>query len=122
MGIFLFIIILLRFRQLDSHIRGQGQFGLDLDRLDDAHRYGTGGVGAMFVSSLVDVEDDYAHYQVKNSTIGGTKICDILLELEKVVKDGRKKYVAFKPKRGTWVICELLTQNLATRKGMRISP
>ena len=89
--------------------RAKGKRG----ELDLVHRLGGSAKrkGHSWVPTLTDVETDFAHYQVKNKTIGGAAICDILLALEQVVQDGKNKYVTFKPKRGVWVICELLSQH-----------
>ena len=54
--------------------------------------------------------------QVKNRTIGGTKIGDILTELNKVSPD-KKSWVIFKSKRGQWVICQTLEQYLKEEVG-----
>ena len=100
-----------------------GKFSRDKGKrgeLDFVHRLGGSAQrkGHSWVPTLTDVESDFAHYQVKNKTIGGANICDILLALDKVVQDGKNKYVAFKARQGVnqydpgvWIICELLTQH-----------
>lgn len=93
-----------------KYSRDKGKRG----ELDFVHRLGGSAVrkGHSWVPTLTDVETDFAHYQLKNCTIGGTPICDILLALERVVADGKNKYVAFKPRAGApWVVCELLSQH-----------
>lgn len=94
-----------------------GKFSRDKGKrgeLDFVHRLGGTAQrkGHSYVPTLTDVETDFAHYQLKNTTIGGSTICDILKALEKVVADGKNKYVAFKPRPGVWVVCELLSQHI----------
>ena len=93
----------------DGKSREKGKRG----ELDFVHRLGGSAKrkGHSWVKTLTDVETDFAHYQLKNSTIGGSAICDILSALEKVVADGKNKYVAFKPKPGIWIVCEFLVQH-----------
>lgn len=94
---------------MGKYSRDKGKRG----ELDFVHRLGGSAQrkGHSWVPTLTDVETDFAHYQVKNRTIGGVPICDILLALDKVVKDGKNKYVTFKARPGVWIVCELLSQH-----------
>jgi len=46
----------LRLRQLDGHVRGQGQFCLNLNGFNDAQRHGAGGVGAVSMSQKMLID------------------------------------------------------------------
>jgi len=86
--------------------RRKGKVG----ELDFGHRLGTGKrTGHAFLPNP-DWTTDFAVYSVKNRTLGGGTI---LSELEKLQKQAPEHhhYVAFKAKRGTWVIAELLSQH-----------
>ena len=70
-------------------------------------------VGVAFAKTAVDIEWDGNVAQVKNATIGGTSIGDILEELKKVAPE-RKRWLIFKPRaRKPWVICQTLDQFLS---------
>ena len=70
-------------------------------------------VGTAFVKTIVDIEWDDNVAQVKNTTIGGTSIGDILEELKKVAPE-RRQWLIFKPRaRKPWIICQTLDQFLS---------
>ncbi len=65
--------------------------------------------GYSYVKTPVDVETDFAQYQVRNKTIGGSEIARELGILN--VATSKNTYVAFKVK-GKWFIAESLKQHL----------
>ena len=67
-------------------------------------------VGHSFVPSVADVETDFAVYQVKNKTIGGSSIVQELRRLELIAPE-KNTYVVFKVK-GQWVVAEFLEQHV----------
>ncbi|GAI19641.1 unnamed protein product [marine sediment metagenome] len=88
--------------------RNKGKRG----ELDLVHRLGGSArrVGYSYIATPVDIETDFAVYQIRNKSIGGA---EILRELDrlKAVAPQRHHYVAFKPRRGKWVIAEELDQH-----------
>ena len=70
-------------------------------------------IGISYVSSVADVETDFARYQVKNkSRIGGSEIASVLNLLEVTTEPlGKNAYVVFKVK-GKWYIAESLGQHV----------
>lgn len=90
-----------------------GKFSRDKGKrgeLDLVHRLGGSAkrTGFSFAKTPVDVETDFAVYQVKNKTIGGANIA---LQLT-LLPDGKNKYVAFKINQ-KWYIAETLQQHIA---------
>ena len=67
-------------------------------------------VGHSFVESLADVESEFAIYQVRNKTIGGSEIAFELGRLEAVAGE-KNAYVVFKVK-GKWYMAESLGQHV----------
>ena len=65
-------------------------------------------IGHSYIATPVDVESDFAVYQVRNKTIGGSEIAYELGRLEALTK--KNAYVAFKVK-GKWYIAESLKQH-----------
>lgn len=66
--------------------------------------------GHSYIATPVDVETDFAVYQVKNHTVGGALIADYLRKLN-VLAPQKNAYVAFKWK-GKWFIAETLSQHI----------
>ena len=79
--------------------------------LDAMHKLGGSAkrVGHSFVSSPGDVETDLAIYQVKNKTVGGSEIANVLQWLEAITK--KNAYMVFKVK-GKWYVVETLGQHV----------
>lgn len=79
--------------------------------LDLVHRLGGSArrTGHSYIATPVDVQTDFAVYQVRNKTIGGSEIA---LELGRLsaVSPEKNQYVAFKV-RGKWYIAESLGQH-----------
>lgn len=65
--------------------------------------------GYSYVETPIDVETDFAVYQVKNRTIGGSLIADEIMKLE-VDRPVKNHYVVFKV-RGKWYLAETLAQH-----------
>jgi len=91
-----------------------GRFSRDKGKrgeLDVVHKLGRSArrVGHSFVNSPVDVETDFALYQVRNKTIGGSEIARELSSLEALAE--KNAYVVFKV-RGKWYIGESLSQHV----------
>ena len=66
-------------------------------------------VGHSYVASPADVESDFALYQVRNRTIGGSEIASLLQSLEAITR--KNAYVVFKVK-GKWYVAETLGQHV----------
>ena len=66
-------------------------------------------VGISYLATPVDVESDFAVYQVKNYTVGGSLIADYLARLAALAPT-KNHYVSFKVK-GKWYIAETLEQH-----------
>jgi hypothetical protein len=64
-------------------------------------------VGIAFLNNPVDVETDFAKYQVRNRNQSGNKLLDLL----KAMPDDENNFVAFKPSRGEWLVVETLRQH-----------
>jgi len=77
---------------------------------DIKNRLGGRRVGIAYLKNPVDVQTDFACYQVRNRPIGATAIYDALKAMEKTAPQYHK-YVLVKPKRGVWICCELLSQH-----------
>jgi hypothetical protein len=77
---------------------------------DITKRLGGKRVGVAYLRNPVDVETDFAVYQVRNRPMGATAIYDALKAMENVAPH-HNKYVLIKPKRGVWICCELLSQH-----------
>jgi len=90
----------------NGHSRAKGLRG----ERDIRRRLGGKRVGVAYLKNPVDVETDFACYQVKNKSLGGTSIYDALKAMEAVAPD-KAKYVVFKPRRGKWICCEFLEQH-----------
>jgi len=92
---------------MGKYSRDKGKRG----ELDIVHRIGGSArrVGHSYVSSPVDVESDFAVYQVRNRAIGGSEIALELRKLEALTE--KNAYVAFKVK-GKWYIAESLGQHI----------
>ena len=89
--------------------RNKGKRG----ELDLVHKLGGTArrVGHSYIATPVDVETDFAVYQVKNHTVGGALIADYLRRLN-ALAPRKNAYVAFKWK-GKWFIAETLEQHNA---------
>ena len=87
--------------------RNKGKRG----ELDVVHKLGGSAerVGHSFVSSPVDVESDFAVYQVRNKTIGGSAIAFLVKNLEAITR--KHAYAVFKVK-GKWYVAESLGQHV----------
>ncbi len=79
--------------------------------LDIVHRLGGSArrVGHSYIATPVDVQTDFAVYQVRNKTIGGSEVAHELGRL-RAVAPALNCYVAFKVK-GEWYIAESLEQH-----------
>ena len=88
--------------------RAKGKRG----ELDVVHRLAGSAkrTGHAFVPSP-DVCTEFGAYSIKNRTLGGSAILDELVKLRTQAPQ-LHHFVVFKPKRGTWVIAELLTQHV----------
>lgn len=91
----------------DGKSREKGKRG----ELDLTHRLAGSArrTGHAFVSKP-DITTDFAIYSVKNKTLGGSAIYDELIKLQAQAPQ-HHHYVAFKPRRGKWIIAELLEQH-----------
>lgn len=67
-------------------------------------------VGVSYKTSAADVETDFAVYQVRNKTIGGSEIASELIRLA-VESPQKHHYVTFKVK-GKWYIAETEKQHV----------
>jgi len=94
---------------MGKYSRDKGKRG----ELDLMHRLsGTARrVGVSYIATPVDVETDFAVYQVKNHTIGGAVIADYLRRLQALAPT-KNQYVSFKVD-GKWYIAESLEQHKA---------
>jgi len=91
-----------------------GKFSRDKGKrgeLDLVHRLGGSArrTGHSYIATPVDVETDFAVYQVRNKTIGGSEIAFELNRLAAVAPQ-KNQYVTFKVK-GKWYIAESLSQH-----------
>lgn len=90
----------------NGYSRAKGKRG-ELDIMHklsgSAHR-----VGHSYVKTPVDIESDFAVYQVRNRTIGGSEIAKEIGIL--AAASSKNVYVAFKVK-GKWYIAESLKQH-----------
>lgn len=88
--------------------RGKGKRG----ELDLAHRIGGSAhrVGHSYIATPVDIETDFAVYQVKNHTVGGALIADYLRKLNALAPK-KNAYVTFKWE-GKWYVAETLSQHI----------
>jgi len=77
---------------------------------DATRRLGGKRVGVSYLKNPVDVETEFAVYQIKNKTMGGGAILAAIKEMERVAP-GRNMYLMFKAKRGEWLIVETLKQH-----------
>ena len=95
-------------RMSNGKSRDKGKRG----ELDVVHKLGGSArrVGHSFVSSPADVESDFAWYQVRNKTIGGSEIAREMQRLEALAGE-KNAYVAFKVK-GKWYVAESLGQHV----------
>jgi hypothetical protein len=93
---------------MGKYSRDKGKRG----ELDIVHRLGGTArrVGYSYIASPVDVENDFAVFQVRNRTIGGSEIAYELGRLEKLTN--KNAYVVFKVK-GKWYAAESLKQHIA---------
>lgn len=87
--------------------RRKGKVG----ELDVTHKLGGSAkrTGHSYIATPVDVESNFAVYQVRNQTIGGSEIAYELGRLEAIT--GKNAYIAFKVK-GKWYIAETLSQHV----------
>ena len=92
---------------MGKYSRDKGKRG----ELDLMHRLGGSAkrVGHSYIATPVDVETDFAVYQVKNHTVGGALIADYLCRLQALAPT-KNQYVTFKFK-GKWFIAETLEQH-----------
>jgi len=67
--------------------------------------------GHSYIATPIDVESDFAVYQVKNHTVGGATIADYLSRLNALAPT-KNNYVVFKVK-GKWYLAETLSQHQA---------
>lgn len=93
---------------MNGKSRAKGKRG----ELDVVHKLGGSArrVGHSFITSPADVETDFAVYQVRNKTIGGSEIALELGRLEEMT-DLKNAYVVFKVK-GQWIVAEFLGQHV----------
>lgn len=71
-------------------------------------------VGVAFAGTPVDIETDFADYQVKNKAVGSGAILAALEAMDRQpAVASRNRYVVFKPRRGVWLIAETLEQHMA---------
>lgn len=93
--------------------RSKGKRG----ELDLMHRLGgsTKRKGHSYIATPVDLENDFAVFQVRNRTIGGSEIATELAKLE-AVAPSKNAYVAFKVK-GKWFLAETMKQHLLDHQG-----
>ena len=93
---------------MGKYSRDKGKRG----ELDVMHRLGRSAkrTGHAFLPAP-DVCTRFGAYSIKNKTIGGSAILDELVKLQAQAPQ-LHHFVVFKPKRGTWVIAELLTQHV----------
>jgi len=79
--------------------------------LDIVHRLGGSArrTGHSYIATPVDVQTDFAVYQVRNKTIGGSEVAYELDRLRAVAPE-LNCYVAFKVK-GKWYLAESLEQH-----------
>jgi len=91
----------------DGKSRAKGKRG----ELGLVHKLGGSArrTGHSYIATPVDVQTDFAVYQVRNKTIGGSEIAHELGRL-KAVAPQLNQYVAFKVK-GKWYIAESLEQH-----------
>ena len=93
----------------NGYSRAKGKRG----ELDIVHRLGGSArrVGHSYIQTPVDVQTDFAVYQARNKTIGGSEIAYELGRL-RAVAPALHCYVAFKVK-AKWYIAESLEQHIA---------
>ncbi len=88
--------------------RAKGKRG----ELDVMHKLGGSAKRTGHAFSLApDVCTKFGAYSIKNKTLGGGAILDELIKLQTQAPQ-LHHFVVFKPKRGIWVIAELLTQHV----------
>lgn len=92
---------------MGKYSRDKGKRG----ELDVVHKIGGKRVGISYLKNPVDVETKFACYQIKNKAVGSGAILEALEKMQRVVEK-KNIYVVFKPKRGIWLIAELLTQHV----------
>ena len=92
---------------MGKYSRDKGKRG----ELDLMHKLGGSAkrVGLSYIATPVDVETDFAVYQVKNHTVGGALMADYLRRLQALAPT-KNQYVALKHK-GKWYIAETLEQH-----------
>jgi len=92
---------------MGKYSRDKGKRG----ELDLMHKLGGTAkrVGHSYIATPVDLETDFAVFQVKNHTVGGATIADYLRRLQALAPT-KNQYVAFKFK-GKWYIAETLEQH-----------
>jgi len=93
---------------MGKYSRDKGKRG----ELDVMHKLGGSAkrTGYAFLPAP-DVCTKFGAYSIKNKTLGGGAILDELLKLQNQASH-LHHFVVFKPKRGIWVIAELLTQHV----------
>jgi len=93
---------------MGKYSRDKGKRG----ELDLMHKLGGTAkrVGHSYIATPVDLETDFAVFQVKNHTVGGATIADYLRRLQALAPT-KNQYVAFKFK-GKWYIAETLEQHI----------
>jgi hypothetical protein len=92
-----------------------GKFSRDKGKrgeLDVVHKLGGSAkrTGHSF-QPATDVKTEFAAYSVKNRAVSGGTILNELRRL-RALEPGRNHYVVFKPKRGVWLVAELLPQHV----------
>ena len=92
----------------DGKSRAKGKRG----ELDIVHKLGGSAkrTGHSF-QPAPDVVTKFAAYSVKNRAVSGGTVLSELRRLQ-ALEPGRNHYVVFKPKRGVWLVAELLTQHV----------
>jgi hypothetical protein len=92
---------------MGKYSRDKGKRG----ELDMVHRLGGSAkrTGHSYIATPVDVATDFAVYQVRNKTVGGSEVAYELERLQ-AVAPSKACYVAFKVK-GKWYIAESLNQH-----------
>lgn len=93
---------------MGKYSRDKGKRG----ELDVKNRLGGSAkrTGHSYLATPVDIDTNFAVYQVRNKTIGGSEIALELGRL-KAVAPTKNAYVAFKVK-GKWIVAETLGQHV----------
>jgi hypothetical protein len=91
---------------MGKYSRDKGKRG----ELDMAHKLGGKRVGVAYLKNPIDVQTQFACYQVKNKAVGSGAILEALDRLRRFAPESNL-YVLFKPRRGEWLVAETLEQH-----------